>query len=130
MNKSCHGALLDQDEMDWVHLGELVLGMVLGALSGPSPVLGAPFPVSLYSLSIVDFFLLNGVLRVGACPIRPFLQLLGVVVRTWKYGHIRHKVMNAIMIAFSLDTSLFSVVISCYSTFPTSWYDIVCHYEW
>ena len=57
-----------------------------------------PF-VSLYSLFIVDIFLLNGVPRVGACPIRPSLQ----------YGHVRHKAMNAIMTSFSLDTSLFSV---------------------
>ena len=89
---------------------------------------GSPASVSLYSLFIVDFFLLNGVPRVGACLIRPSLQLLGVVVRTWKYGHVRHKVINTIMAAFSLDTSLFSVVIFCYNTFPAPWYDIECHY--
>ena len=134
MNKSYHGVLLDQDEMDRVHLGELVLGTIPGALSGPSYVLGGlhppPLSVSLYSLFIVDFFLLNGVPRVGVCPIRPSLQLLGVIVRTGKYGHVRHKVMNAIMTVFSLDTSLFSAVLSCYSTFPALWYDIVCHYKW
>ena len=92
---------------------------------------GSPTPsVSLYFHFIVDFFLLNGIPRVGACLIRPSLQLLGVVVRTGKYGHVRHKAMNAIMTAFSLDTSLFSVVLSCYSTFHAPWYDIMCHYEW
>ena len=119
--------------MDWVHLGELVLSMVSRALAGPSYVLGglhSAFSVSLYSLFIVDFFLLNGVPRVGVCPIRHSLQLLGVVVRTGKYGYIRHKVMNAIMAVFSLDPSLFSAVLSCYSIFPALWYDIVCHYKW
>ena len=134
MNKSHHGVLLDQDEMDRVHLGELVLGTIPGALSGPSYVLGGsspPLSVSLYSLFIVDFFLLNWIPRVGACLIRPSLQLLGVlVVRTGKYGHVRHKAMNAIMTAFSLDTSLFSVVIFCYNIFPAPWYDIECHYQW
>ena len=133
MNKSYPGNLLNQDEMDWVHLGELVLGTVLEALSGPSYVLGGsspPLSVSLYSPFIVNFFLLNGVPRVGACPIRPSLQLLGVVVRTGKYGHVRHKVMNTIMAVFSLDPSLFSAILSCYSTFPALWYDIVCHYKW
>ena len=94
------------------------------------PSLVPPLCWGVSSLFIVDFFLLNGVLRVGACPIRPSLQLLGVVVRTGKYGHVRHKVMNAIMAAFSIDTSLFSIVLSCYSTFPAPWYNIVCHYKW
>ena len=133
MNESYHSVLLDQDEMDWVHLGELVLSTILGALSGPSSVLESSPPppfVSLYSLFIVDFFFLNGVFRVGAYPIRPPLQLLGVIVRTGKYGRVRHKVMNAIMAAFSLDTSLFFVVLFCYSIFPVPWYDIECHYQW
>ena len=90
----------------------------------------SPLFVSLYFLFLVDFFLLNGVPRVGTCPICPSIQLLGVVVRTGKYGHVRHKVINAIMTVFSLDTSLFSAVLSCYSTFPALWYDIVCHYKW
>ena len=91
---------------------DLVLGAILGAFSGASGVLGvfaSAFIVSLYSLFIADFFLLNGVLRVGSCPISPSLQLLGVVVRTGKYDHVKHKAMNAIMAAFSLDTFLFSV---------------------
>ena len=44
-----------------------------------------PF-VSLYSFFIVVSFILNGVLRAGTCPISHFFQLLGVVVRTEKYG--------------------------------------------
>ena len=73
--------------------------------------------VSLFSLFIVDFFLLNGVPMVGTCPIRPSLQSLGVVVRTGKYGHVRHKAIDAIMTSFSLDTSLFSIVLFYFITF-------------
>ena len=108
----------------------MVLGSVLGALSGPSYVLGGsspPLSVSLYSIFIVDFFLLNGVPRVGACPIRLSLQLLGVVVRTEKYGRVRHKALNAIMTAFPLNTF---VVLFCFSTFPAPWDDRKCHYRW
>ena len=89
--------------MDWVYLGELVLGTVPRALSGPSCVLGGLRPASstsLYFPFIIVSFLLDGVPKVGTCPIRPSLQLLGVVVRTGKYGHVRHKIMNAIMAAF------------------------------
>ena len=70
----------------------------------------SPFSVSLYSLFIVVFFLLNGIPRIGTCPISPSLQLLGVVVRTEKYGCVRHKALNAIMATFPLDASVFSVV--------------------
>ena len=83
--------------------------------------------VSLYSLFILVFFLLNGVPRVGTCPISLSFQLLGVVVRTEKYGHVRYKALNAIMIAFSLDTF---VVLFCFSTFPAPWGDRECHYQW
>ena len=75
--------------------------------------------VSLFSLFIVVSFFLNGVPRVGACPISPSLQLLKVVVRTEKYGRVRHKALNAIMTAFPLDTSVFFVVLFCFSAFPT-----------
>ena len=51
-------------------------------------------------LFIVVFFLLTGVPRVGTCPISPYLQLLGVVIRTEKYGYVRHKALNAIKAAF------------------------------
>ena len=51
-------------------------------------------------LFIVIFFLLTGVPRIGTCPIRPYLQLLGVVVRTEKYGCVRHKALNVINAAF------------------------------
>ena len=82
---------------------------------------------SLYSPFIVVSFLLNGVLRVGSCPISPSLQLLGVVVRTKKYGCVRHKTLNAIMTAFPLNTL---VVLFYFSTFPAPWDDRECHYRW
>ena len=94
---------------------------------------GSPRPflsVSLYSLFIVVFFLLNGVPRVGTCPISLSLQLLGVVVRTEKYGHVRHKALNAIMAALPLDTFVFSVILFCFSAFPALWDDMGCHYQW
>ena len=86
--------------------------------------------VSLYSFFIVVSFLLNGVPGVGVCPISPSLQLLGVVVRTEKYGRVRHKTLNAIMTAFPLDTSVFSIVLFCFSVFPALWNDMECHYQW
>ena len=69
--------------------------------------------VSLYTLFIVVSFLLNGVPRAGTCPISHFLQLLGVVVRTEKYGRVRHKALNAIIAAFPLGTFVFFVVLFC-----------------
>ena len=69
-----------------------------GVLGGLCPALS----VSLYSFFIVVFFFLNGVPKLGTCPISPFFQLLGVVVRTGKYGRVRHRALNAIMAAFSL----------------------------
>ena len=108
----------------------MVLGTIPGALPGPSRVLGGLRPASsasLYSPFIVVFFLLNGVPRVGTCPISPSLQLLGVVVRTEKYGRVRHKALNAIMAAFPLNTL---VVLFCFSTFPAPWDDRECHYRW
>ena len=76
-----------------------------------------PLHLSLFFLFIVVFFLLNGVPEVGTCPISPSLQLLGVVVRTEKYGRVKHKALNAIMAAFPLGTSVFSVVLFYFSTF-------------
>ena len=100
-----------------VYQRELVLGTIRGAFSGAFSVLGRGSPprplVSLYSLFIVVSFLLNGVPRAGTCPISPFLQLLGVVVRTEKYDRVRHKALNAIIAAFPLGTSVFSVVLFC-----------------
>ena len=84
--------------------------------------------ISLYSLFIVVFFLLNGVPRVGTCPVSPFLKLLGVIVRTEKYGRVRHKALNTIMAAFPLDTSVFSVVLFCFSVFLALWNDMERHY--
>ena len=86
--------------------------------------------VSVYPLFLVVFFLLNGVSRVGTYPITLSLQLLGVVVRTEKYGSIRHKALNATVAAFPLDASVFSVVLFCFSAFPALWNDMECHYQW
>ena len=93
-------------------------------LGGLRPALS----VSLYSLFIVVFFLLKGIPRVGTCPISPSLELLGVVVKVEKHGYVRHKALNVIMVAFPLDTSIFSVVLFCFSTFPTPWDNRECHY--
>ena len=77
-----------------------------------------PLPfVSLYSPFIVVFLLLIGVLRVGTCPIRPYLQLLGVVVRKEKYGCVRHKALNTIKAAFPCTLSFY---LSSFSTFVLS----------
>ena len=84
--------------------------------------------ISPFSLFIVVFFLLNGVPGVGTCPISPSLQLLGVVIRTEKYGRVRHKALNAIMAVFPLDISVFSAVLFCFSAFPALWNDMECHY--
>ena len=73
---------------------------------------------------------MHGVPRVGTYPISPSLQLLGVVVRTEKYGHVRHKALNAIMAAFPLDTSVFSIVLFCFSAFLALWNNMEFHYQW
>ena len=115
---------------DRVFQRELVLGTIRGAFSGASGVLGGLRPalsISLYSLFIVVSFLLNGAPRIGTCPISPSFQLLGVVVRIEKYGCVRQKVLNAVMAAFPLDTSVFSVVLLCFSAFPALWNDLECH---
>ena len=52
---------------------------------------------------------------------------MGVVVRTEKYGRVRHKALNAIMTAFSLNTF---VVLFCFSTFPAPWLDREYYYRW
>ena len=81
----------------------------------------APHPLSIfYSLFIVIFFLLNGVSRTGTCPINPFLQLLGVIIRIEKHGRVRHKALNVIMAVFPLRTSVFSLVLFCLSYFSYS----------
>ena len=100
--------------MGRVYQRKLVLGMIRGAFPGLPCTLGgeAPFSVSLYLLFIVVSFLLNGVPTVGTCPISLSLQLLEVVVRSEKYGSVKHKALNAIMAAFSLDIFVFSVIFS------------------
>ena len=66
-----------------------------------SCVEGSPSPLFLFTpFFIVVFLLLNGVPRVGTCPISLYLQLLGVVVSTEQYGCVRHKALNAIKAAF------------------------------
>ena len=64
------------------------------------------------------------------CPISPSLPLLGVVVRTEKYGRVKLMALNAIMAAFPLDTSVFSIVLFCFNVFPALWNDMECHYLW
>ena len=130
MNNGHHGALYDQVGTDWLHQRGLVLVTVwrvfvdaFGVLGGLRPTLS----VSLYSIFIVVFLLLNGVPRVSTCPISPSHQLLGVVVKIEEYGRVRHRALNAIMAAFPLNTL---VVLFCFSTFPAPWDDRECHYRW
>ena len=128
MNNGHHGALYDQIEADRIPQRGLVLATVWGAFFDASGVLGGLRPalsVSLYSLFIVVSFLLNGALKVGTCPISPALQLLGVVVRTEKYGSVRRRALNAIMVAFPLNIF---VVLSYFVTLPAPWDDRECHY--
>ena len=75
-----------------------------------------PF-VSLYSPFIVVFLLLTGVPMIGTCPIRPYLQLLGVVVRAEKYGRVRHRALNTIKAAFPYTLSFYLL---SFSTFVLS----------
>ena len=63
---------------------------------------------------IVVSFLMDRVPGVGTCSISPSLQLLGVVVKAEKHGHVRHKALNVMMPAFPSDISLFSVVLFCF----------------
>ena len=112
---------------DWssARFGELFLVPLVcqgGGVSTP-PLLSPSTP-------FLQQVLPNGVLRVGTCPISHSLQLLGVVVEAEKYGYVRHKTWNAIMTAFPLDTSIFSVVLFCFSTFPVLWNNLECHYQW
>ena len=100
----------------------LVLDMIRGAFPGLLCLLGGKDPPFCFFLSpfIVISFFLNRVPRVGTCPISLSLQLLGVVVRTEKYGFARHKALNAVVAAFPLDVFIFSVVFSC----PTERYGV------
>ena len=118
--------------MGRVYQRKLVLGMIRGAFPDILGVLGGrilPF-VSLYSLFIVVFSLLNGVPRVGICLISLSLQLLGVVIKAERHGYVRHKALNEIMATFPSDISIFSVVFFCFSTFSVLWSDLECHYQW
>ena len=79
---------------------------------------GSPPLLFLFTpLFIVVFLPLTGVPRVGTCPIRPYLQLLGVVVRTEKYGCVRHKALNTIKAAFLCTLPFY---LSSLSTFVLS----------
>ena len=133
MNNGHHGTLYDQGKADRIHQRGSVLATVWGAFSFRCLwcVWGSPPPpppsVSLYSLFIVVSFLLNGAPRIGTCPINPSFQLLGVVVRTERYGRVRHKAPNVIMTAFPFNTF---IVLFCFSTFPAPWDDRECHYWW
>ena len=91
----------------------MVLGRIRGAFSSVSPLL-APFFCSSLLLFYSRFSLLTGVPKVGTCPIRPYLQLLGMVVRTKKYGCVRHKTLSTIKVAFPCTHSFY---LSSFSTF-------------
>ena len=109
----------------------MLLGTIQGAFSDASGgIRGLSPPLSLSHLFIVVSFLLNGVPGVGACPISPSLQLLAVVVKTEKYGRVKYKALNAIMTAFPLDTSVFSIVLFCFCAFPALWNDMEWYYRW
>ena len=82
-----------------------------------SPLCWPPLLVPLYSPFIVVFLFLTGVPRVGTCPIRPYLQLLGMVVRTEKYGCVKHKALSKIEVAFPCTHSFY---LSSFSTFVLS----------
>ena len=100
-----------------------------GVSSLPFHLSFLPFYSSFLPFIVVSF-LLNGVPRVGTCPISLSLQLLGVIVRIEKYGSVRHKALNAIVAAFPLDASIFSIVFFCFSAFPAPWNDMDCCYWW
>ena len=122
MNNGYHGTLYDQVKANRIHQRGSVIAIVGGAFYfqclwcvGGSPPPPPPLSVSLYSLFIIISFLLNEAPRVGTCPISPSFQLLGVVVRTERYGRVRHKAPNVIMAAFPFNTL---IVLFCFSTFP------------
>ena len=73
---------------------------------------------------IVAFLLLIGVPRAGTCPIRPYLQLLGVVVRTGKYGCVKHKALNTIRAVFPCTLSF------CLLFFSTFMLSLPCGTVW
>ena len=95
----------------------MVLSKIRGAFLGASGVLGSPLLFLFTPPFIVVFLLLTGVPRVGTCPIRPYLQLLKVVVRTEKYGCVRHKALNTIKAVFPCTLSFY---LSSFSTFVLS----------
>ena len=84
----------------------------------------SPLFVSLYTPFIVVFLFLTRVPKVGTCPIRSYLQLLGVVVRTEKYGCVRHKALNTIKAAFPYTLSFYLL---SFSTFVLS---LLCGTVW
>ena len=78
---------------------DLVLGNIQGAFLVPPPLL-ASSPVPLSSPFMVVSLPLTGIPRGGTCPIRPYLQLLGIVVRTERYGCVRHKALSTLMVCY------------------------------
>ena len=105
------------------HREDLVLGRIRGAFSGVSPLLAPSFCSSLLPFYSC-FSLLTGVPRVGICPILPYLQLLGMVIRTEKYGCVRHKALSTIEVAFLCTHSFY---LSSFSTFVLS---LPCETVW
>ena len=92
---------------------------------------GVPPPFCLSLLPFYSSFLpLNGVPKVGTCPINPSLQLLEVVVKAEKYDCVRLRALNTIMATFPLNASVFPIVFFCFSIFPVPRDDLECHYQW
>ena len=134
MNRGHHGALYDQIEAGRIHQRGSVFTTVWGAFFGASRVLGGPPPcLSFFPFFFFFFFLqqfsFSSIGLLGQVPVPSALpsQLLGVVVRIEKYGHVRSKALNAIMTVFPLNAF---VVLSCVSTFPAPRNDKECHYRW
>ena len=91
----------------------------------PSPLSGSPtFPfISAYvpypsSTCRIDFF------RIDTCPISPYPEWLGVVVKVGEYGSVRCRVLNGIKdsfpwsftlssVSFSIDRDIFRFFPSC-----------------
>ena len=69
---------------------------------------------------------MNWVHSADTCPISPSSKLLGVVVKAEKYGYVRYKALNAIIVAFPLDISIFPIVLFYFCTFHVPWSDPEC----
>ena len=95
---------------------DLVLGRIRGVFSGVSPLLASPSCSSLLPF-YSRFSPPDRGPQVGTYPIRPYLQLSGMVVRTEKYGCVWHKALSTIKVAFPCMHSFY---LSSFSTFVLS----------